>query len=54
MPMPIFHPEIAPVRPGVVSTRGRIPPVIVEITALPFVPLLRAMAWIVARERREL
>jgi hypothetical protein len=31
-----------------------IPPVIVAITALPFVPLLRAMKWIVVRERREL
>jgi len=31
-----------------------IPPVIVAITALPFVPLLRAMEWIVVRERREL
>jgi hypothetical protein len=31
-----------------------IPPVIVAITALPFVPLLRAMQWIVVRERREL
>ena len=31
-----------------------IPPAIVAITALPFVPLLRAMAWIVVRERREL
>ena len=31
-----------------------IPPAIVALTALPFVPLLRAMEWIVARERREL
>ena len=31
-----------------------IPPTIVAITALPFVPLLRAMEWIVIRERREL
>jgi hypothetical protein len=31
-----------------------IPPVIVALTALPFVPLLRAMEWIVTRERREL
>lgn len=31
-----------------------IPPVIVAITALPFVPLLRAMEWIAVRERREL
>ena len=31
-----------------------IPPVIVALTALPFVPLLRAMEWIVIRERREL
>ena len=31
-----------------------IPPAIVAITALPFVPLLRAMEWSVLRERREL
>lgn len=31
-----------------------IPPAIVAITALPFVPLLRAMEWIAVRERREL
>jgi hypothetical protein len=31
-----------------------IPPAIVAITALPFVPLLRAMEWIVVRERKEL
>jgi hypothetical protein len=31
-----------------------IPPAIVALTALPFVPLLRAMEWIVTRERQQL
>lgn len=31
-----------------------IPPAIVALTALPFVPLLRAMDWVVTRERQEL
>jgi hypothetical protein len=31
-----------------------IPPAIVALTALPFVPLLRAMAWVVTRERQEI